>query len=184
MVLKFHTDRDSGNTSAACRGRDVVATVYFRCAAGVGAGFPALLPGDACAPAFAWTSEYACRTCADADYEEVLSRCVRGTQRRELYRRAGAACHGAARVLVAAQACTDLRVSLGAVLGVAAVVLALAGVIAFFVWKNRAMTIKYTRLLQSHDGDLEAMADADADAERARKDAAAAADAATTTATF
>ena len=176
VVLRFHADSrtaaDSNNVSAACAGREVVTTVFFQCRVGAGAGFPTLLPSDACAPAFAWASEYACRTCADGDYEEALSRCARGTQRRERYRRAGAACHGPARVLVAEEACTDVRVSLGVVAGVAAVVLALGGVIAYFVWKNRAMTIKYTKLLQSQDGDLEAMADADADAERARRDTA------------
>jgi len=185
VVLKYHVSARSSD-SAVCKGREIVSTVIFRCDPSVGAGFPVIIPGDECAPVFAWTSQYACRVCNDSDYEKVVSKCEGGSQRTELYRKKTAQCNGAARVFVKEESCTDISVSLGVILGVGGLIIILAGVIIFFVWKNRTLTIKYTKLLQSQEGDLEAMADDEAQAERERKQAAEAAEisSSATTATF
>jgi len=183
VVLKYHVGSGNGDNDI-CKGREVMTTVIFRCDPSVGAGFPTLLPSDECAPTFAWTSQYACRVCTDSDYEEVISKCEHGSQRKELYRKTDAKCNGDARVFVEELECTDITVSLGVILGVGAVILVLAGIIVFVVWRNRAITVKYTKLLQSQEGDLEAMAAEEADAERERKEAEASSEFAATTATF
>jgi len=173
VVLKYHVSA-RGNEIPKCSGREIVTTVIFRCDPSVGAGFPQLLPSEECAPTFAWTTQYACRICGEDDYEEVVSKCKSGSQNIERYRKETAQCNGEARIFIGEQSCTDITVSLGVIFGVCGLILILAGVIIFFVWKNRSIQIKYSKLLQSQEGDLEAMADEEAAAERERKEAAAA----------
>jgi len=182
VILKYHVSARSNNIPA-CKGREIVTTVIFRCDPTASTGFPTLLPGDDCAPTFVWTSQYACRVCNDTDYEEVISKCSRGSQTKEFYRKSSAMCNGVNHIYIGEQSCTDVSLSVGVICGVLGLILILAGVIIFFVWKNRAITVKYTKLLQSQEGDLEAMADEEAAAERERKEAATASEIATT-ATF
>ena len=137
-------------------------TVLFRCSTTAGAGFPQFLSYSAATrtATFAWASQYACHTCGEGDYEEVVSACRRGRQRRELHRTA--ACHGADRVLVAETRCTDVAVPAGLVAGAAALILAMVGAVVYVVYRNRKITVKYTKLLQDQAADLESMADDDA----------------------
>jgi len=179
VVLKYHLTGHSKSDSAICKGRDVVTTVVFRCDPSVGVGFPSLLPGDECTPTLTWTSQYACRVCKDSDYEEVLSKCEKGSQRKELHLLDSVLCNGPSRVFVEEVECTDITLSLGVILGVIGVIIILAIVIVIVVWRNRTITVKYSKLLQSQEGDLEAMADEEAEAERERKEQSI-----TTTATF
>jgi len=178
VVLKYHTG--GIRSTAPCANREIMTTIIFRCDPSVGVGVPSLLPSDKCSPLFAWTSQYACRECGPSDYEESLSKCEGGTQRRERYLKSSSKCNGESRIIVETLECTDFTVSLGVILGVGGFILILAGIIIFVVWRNRTLTIKYTKLLQSQEGDLEAMADEDAEAERQRKEASQF----TTTATF
>jgi len=182
VVLKYHVSPRS-NEVEACKGREIVTTVIFRCDPDAGAGFPTLLPSEECDPTFTWTSQYACRVCNESDYEETISKCSFGSQTKELYRKSSSMCNGVTHIFIGKQSCTDVSLSLGMVLGALGVILILAGVIIFFVWKNRKMTIKYTKLLQSQEGDFEAMADEEAEAERERREAAATSES-VTTATF
>jgi len=184
VVLKYHTNSRSNDVDA-CKGREILSTVIFRCDPSVGAGFPTLLPGgDVCAPTFAWTSQYACRVCVDDDYEEILSKCEKGSQRKELYLKESSKCNGPSRVTVEELECTDISLPLGIILGVGGVILILAGVIVFVIWRNRTITVKYSKLLQSTEGDLEAMAEEEADAERERERTEKETQFNTTTATF
>jgi len=163
VVLRYHA---RNSDSAVCEGREIVTTVIFRCDPSVGAGFPSVIPGDECAPTITWTSQYACRVCGPNDYETILSKCEGGTQHKEMHLKTGAKCNGAARLIGEELECTDIVVSLGVILGVGGFILILIGMIIFVVWRNRAITVKYTKLLQSQEGDLEAMADEEAERER------------------
>jgi len=185
VVLKYHVNSRNSHSSAACQGKDIVTTVYFRCDPSVGAGFPTLIPGDECSPTFTWTSQYACPVCGTDDYEEILGRCEGGLQRKELFRKSTAKCNGESRIFVEELECTDTVVlSIGVVIGCGGIILILIGVIIFVVYRNRQITVKYSKLLQSQEGDFEAMADEEAEREREKQQQASDPFASATTATF
>ena len=165
FLLNFRDgDRASSSTEYDDEDNDeprLQTTVLFRCSPTAGAGFPQFLSysAETHTATFAWASQYACHTCGEGDYEEVVSACRHGRQRRELHKTA--ACHGADRVLVAETACTDIAVPAGLVAGAGALVLVLVGAVVFVVYRNRKITYKYTKLLQDQAADLESMADDD-----------------------
>jgi len=134
-------------------------TIFFRCSPNAGAGVPQFLSysSSTCTATFSWASQYACHTCKDDEYEEVVSACKNRKQKTELHKIGY--CYGPDRILVEETGCTDIAVPIGIVAGVAGLIVIMIGVVIFVIYKNRKITYKYTKLLQDQAAELEAMAD-------------------------
>jgi len=158
FILNFH----DGSTCSYSDGKKrVQTTVLFRCGANAGVGFPQFLSysHSTCTATFSWVSQYACHKCTERDYETVVSACTDSLQRTELHKIRN--CNGPDRVFVEEISCTDIAVPIGLAAGAAGLIIIMICVIIFVVYKNRKITIKYTKLLADQSAELEAMADED-----------------------
>jgi len=165
FLLNFH----DGQTCFIDPEKTLETTILFRCSPNAGVGHPQFLSFNpsTCTATFTWASQYGCRSCTSDDYEEVVSSCKNGLQRTEL-RKVGR-CNGEDNILTDEAECTDIAVPIGIIAGAVGIILVMIGVIIFVVYKNRKITIKYTKLLADQSAELEAMADEDDDRVMSKK---------------
>jgi len=159
FMLNFH----DGQTCFGNADMRMQTSVLFRCSPSAGVGYPQFLSFSfaTCTATFSWASQYACHQCTNDDYELVVSACTDGSQLTERHRINN--CYGPDRMFVADSPCTDIAVPIGLAAGALALIIIMIGVIIFVVYKNRKITIKYTKLLADQSAELEAMADEVAD---------------------
>jgi len=157
--LSFILNFRDGNVCPDDNTQRLQSTVLFRCSPNAGIGYPQFLSysSSTCTATFSWASQYACHSCLDSDYEEVVSACKNGRQTTELHKINS--CNGVDRILVEESECTDIALPIGLVAGAVGLIIIMIIIVIFVIYRNRKITYKYTKLLQDQSAEMEAMAD-------------------------
>eukprot|EP01105_Mastigella_eilhardi_P023797 TRINITY_DN6058_c0_g1_i1.p1 TRINITY_DN6058_c0_g1~~TRINITY_DN6058_c0_g1_i1.p1 ORF type:complete len:1614 (-),score=341.66 TRINITY_DN6058_c0_g1_i1:49-4845(-) len=151
--LVFHGGDADGCTSTMATRETVLS---MQCSVSAGAGSPKYLytpVQDPCAVTFIWGSLYACPVCTPDDYEQVIGSCNDGEQQVTMIRHAD--CNGPASYSAPVQTCSDasgksfpIKYVVLILICVGVVLLAMAGVIAYMVFRHRKMTQRYNKLIE------------------------------------